>query len=115
LDLTSVSLLLDSFVCAVADRVVEKLAAPKTPDRIPLAKVTEHGAPSERWVTARAREGAPITIHGPRGGRFVWANELAALLASTTIRRRGRPPAGADLAADVRGAVAALAARRAAK
>ena len=75
---------LDSFVAAVADRVAERLTGPKAPERIPLSQVTQHGAPSTRWVTARAREGA-ITLHGPRGGRFVYSAELAALLATTTI------------------------------
>jgi hypothetical protein len=114
LDLASI---LDSLAGAVADRVVEKLSGPKAPERIPLARVAEHGAPSTRWVTAKAREGA-IALHGPRGGRFVWASELAALLASTTIRRRGRPrvhDGGGDVVADARAAVAELAARRVAK
>jgi hypothetical protein len=108
---------LDSIVAALADavaaRVVEQLNGPKTPERVPIARATEHGAPSARWVTARAREGA-ITIHGPRGGRFVWGNELAALLTSTTIHRRGRPAVvKGDIQADVRTAVAELLARRA--
>lgn len=110
MDLSS---LLDSLADAVAERVAARLNAPRAPDRVPLARVTEHGAPSARWVTARAREGA-IALHGPRGGRFVFAGELAALLAVTTIRRQGRQPApsGVDVAADARAAVAELAARR---
>jgi hypothetical protein len=106
--------LLDSLAGAVADRVIERLSASKPPERIPLARVIDFGAPSARWVTAKAREGA-IELHGPRGGRFVWAADLAALLARTTIRRRGRPRVEGDVAADARAAVAELAARRGGK
>lgn len=111
MDLASI---LDSLAGAVAERVVERLNGPKAPERIPVARVTEYGAPSTRWVTAKAREGA-IALHGPRGGRFVWVADLEALLAGTTIRRRGRPraPGSSDVVADAREAVAELAARRA--
>jgi hypothetical protein len=113
LDLDSI---LDSLADALAERVTARLNGPPKPERIPLDQVSAHGAPSARWVTAKAREGA-ITLHGPRGGRFVYAADLAALLGSVTIRRQGRPPVqgGTDLAADARAAVAELAARRGAK
>jgi hypothetical protein len=111
--------ILEQLADAIAGRVAEKLTnASKPPERIPLDEVAAHGAPGRRWVEARAREGR-IVIRGPRGGRFVDSGELAALLSSTTIRRRGRAPverpAGTDLAADARAAVAELVARMAAK
>jgi hypothetical protein len=109
----NVTEILDSLADALAERVAARMNGPKAPERIPLASVSEHGAPSARWVAAKAREGA-ITLHGPRGGRFVYAADLSALLGKVTIRRRGRAPVqgGTDLAADARQAVAELAARR---
>lgn len=84
-------------------------AKTEAPKRIPIADVVSHGAPSVAWVQARARRGE-IQITGPRGARTVDSDELASLLASTTIKRRSRvephPVATADVVAD-------LAARRA--
>jgi hypothetical protein len=102
----------DPFVDAIADRVVAKLNTPKAPERIPVAEATAHGAPSARWVTARAREGK-ITIYGPRGGRHVLASELAILLGSTTIKRQARPVVASD--GDLEVAAAEAAARILAK
>jgi hypothetical protein len=100
---------------ALAERVIarvrDELKGSRPPERVPLDEASKYGAPSARWVTAKAREGL-IKIHGPRGGRFVRADELAALLAASTIRRKPAAPGG-DVRADARGAVAELAARRA--
>ncbi len=93
--------------------VAERLATPRVAERIPLADVVDHGAPSSRWVTDRARDGQ-IQIRGPRGGRYVIAVELFALLAKTTIARRERmaPAAPTTLEDDARAAVVDLSARR---
>lgn len=102
---------MDAFAERVAAKLAERLA-PAPPARIALADVRNHGAPSARWVQAKAREGA-IEIKGPRGGRFVDAEALATLIASASIKRRIRPePSGS---ADVSAVVDQLATRRAAR
>ena len=57
---------LDSLADALAERVTARLNAPKAPERIPLANVAEHGAPSRRWVESR---GARWRDHGARPAR----------------------------------------------
>jgi hypothetical protein len=103
----------DLLVERIADRVAERLGVRAPIERIPLADVATHGVPSRRWVEDRARRGE-IEIHGPRGARFVFADELEALLARTTIERRRRPPAhGVSETDDASAVVADLAGRRA--
>ena len=89
------------------------LTAPHAAERILLANVVAHGAPSSRWVTERARHGG-ITIRGPRGARYVLSSDLASLLATATIAKRktATPAASTSLEHDARAAVVSLAARR---
>lgn len=98
---------LDELVDVVVERLAAKLGT-APPSRVALDKVTEHGAPSARWVRARARAGA-IEIMGPKGSQFVERAALEELLRGTSIRKRrhGEPAASTvDVVAD-------LAARRA--
>jgi hypothetical protein len=91
---SGVQTLLGAFADEVAARVVAAMVRPTESQRVALADVAKHGAPSARWVCERARAGQ-IAIRGPRGARFVLASELVALLASTTMRLRaprGVPP-----------------------
>lgn len=108
--LPSLETLLDLVAERVAARVLAVLGAAK-PSRVLLADVAAHGAPSRRWVEDQARVGR-IAIHGPRGGRYVDAGELAALLASTTIRRRDRALPAAEEPIDASAVVLELARRR---
>jgi hypothetical protein len=109
----------DDFMEAIAQRVaaivLAKLSASRAPERVVLADVSKHGAPSARWIQDRAREGK-ITLHGPRGARFVLAMDLHELLASTTIRRVRSTPAlpnsTANFDDDASAAVIDLMARR---
>jgi len=110
----------DALADAIADRIIirlrEELGAARAPDRVLLADVATHGAPSARWVTDRARSGA-IEIKGPRGARYVDAGALGALLERTSIRRAARMPSpaesGVSLATVAKSAVSEIAARRA--
>lgn len=101
--------LLDMLAGLIAPRLAAVLA-PQAPPRIPLENVAEHGAPSARWVRAKA---APGTIRGPRGARYILAADLDTLLAGSTIRRRDAAAAPAPV--DARAAVEELAARRVAR
>lgn len=85
----------------LADELSERIARKVTADvlaalghapkeRIPLGEVAEHGAPSKRWVEERGRSGA-IRILGPRGARYVNADDLAALLERSSKAPRPRP------------------------
>jgi hypothetical protein len=80
-------------------------------ERIPLAEVTEHGAPSPQWVQARSRRDQS-EIRKPRGPSFLRAADLRALLAATTVARRLKPSPTTSLADDAKSAVVDLAARR---
>jgi hypothetical protein len=110
---------LAAIVDLIADRIAARLEAPHVAERVPLADVAAHGAPSSRWVQDRARRGE-MRIHGPRGGRYVLRADLDALLASTTIARRERapvvgPPELASIEDDARAAVVNLVSSRKAR
>jgi len=85
---------------AVAEGIREA-SAPRPLERIPVNDAAEHGAPSARWLRDRARDGL-VTLHGPRGGRFVTRADLESLLAMTSLRRTSAPrESGASIADDV--------------
>lgn len=103
---------LDAFLDELADRIAARLTkTTSAPERIPLADVAQHGAPSPRWLRDQARH-KRIEIKGPRGARYVDADALAGLLGATTIKRKSAPEESGEhpVASDV---VAQLAARRA--
>ena len=105
--------LLASFADSVAARVLERMAAPRPVERISVDAVTEHGAPSVRWLRDKARAGL-VTLHGPRGGRFVLRTDLEALLAQTSLKRTSTvPDAETSVAEDAAAAVAEMARKRA--
>lgn len=84
-------LLLDALADRVASRITLALDAQRAaPKRVLLADVKAQGAPSRAWVERKARD-SRITIYGPRGGRFVFAEDLAAILAGASIKRAPFP------------------------
>lgn len=77
-------------------------------------EVRRFGAPSVRWVRERARRGE-LPIHGARGKRFVYVDDLSSTTGRATIRRASSVPAAEApaLACAVGAAVTDLAQQRA--
>jgi hypothetical protein len=104
----------DAFAELVAEKLVAKLGAERdrAPERVHADNAEEHGC-TWSWIVARSREGK-IRLHGMRGRRFVFADELRELMSTTMPKRRARryEPI-ADALEDARAVVAGLAARRA--
>ncbi len=108
------SITLDMVLDLLADRIAARLnARPVVDEKIPIANVKAHGAPSSRWLSDRARHGQ-IVVRGPRGARYVLRSELDALLDASIARHRKceAPPESTTTLEDaVTAGVAKLAAR----